>query len=442
MGSGSSQETHYTYVDNTETKRREAEEIEARRLENERKQRENEERLRIAKEKAEEERRRREQLKEQRQKEIEEEEARRQAEEQKRLELEAELCRRRDQLFNYKFGDKTRLDNFMGLNIDDVTQLRIGVFGPTGSGKSCFVNTCERAVRETERGSAPDSTTGQEGTITLQDYLPEMFFHLVDTRGFFNYNSNENIEFQNILFGKIQPGDNILRSTDGENKPQEMHQCPAFGQRMHGIIIVVKANDPRLTEGALKDYLKPVRDVLRRNGIAPITVITHRDTLQTEDDKKDAFDEASAATGSSPSHTFFMWNYTKDNKERNPQIEQMTFDVLHYALMTAERAVKIMKQKEKNKREDEMMKALEGVTVSGQVAPDSADASVEVFLRFLQKEYQWSTNSIMTASSKLAKDDITSVKLLAMSWSEVRQYFPAGMSRMIEKELKKRGMIS
>ena len=128
-------------------------EREARRLENEQKQREHEERLRVAKEKEEEEKRRREQLKEQRQKEIEEEEARRQAEEQKLLELEAELCRRRDQLFNYKFGDKTRLDNFMGLSIDDVTQLRIGVFGPTGSGKSCFINTCERAVRQTEKGS-------------------------------------------------------------------------------------------------------------------------------------------------------------------------------------------------------------------------------------------------------------------------------------------------
>ena len=68
--------------------------------------------------------------------------------------------------------------------------------------------------------------------------------------------------------------------------------------------------------------------------------------------------------------------------------------------------------------------------------------SVEVFLRFLQKEYQWSTNSIMAASSKLAKDDITSVKLLAMSWSEVRHHFSVGMSRMIEKELRKRGMIS
>lgn len=111
-------------------------------------------------------------------------------------------------------------------------------------------------------------------------------------------------------------------------------------------------------------------------GITPITVITHRDTLKNEEEEKDALDEASAATGSSTSHTFFVWNYTKENKVRNPQIEKMAFDILHYALMTAERAVKIMKQKEKNKQEDEMMKALEGVTVSGQVAPDSADGNL------------------------------------------------------------------
>ena len=170
-------------------------------------------------------------------------------------------------MFNYKFGDKTRLDNFMGLNIDDVTQLRIGVFGPTGSGKSSFINTCERAVRQTVKGSAPVYTTGVMGTITLQDYLPEMFFRLVDTRGFFNYKANENIEFQNILLGKIQPGDNIVRPVNDEDNTQELSQCPAFGQRLHGIIIVIMATDPRLTEGALRNYLKPFRDVLRKNGI-------------------------------------------------------------------------------------------------------------------------------------------------------------------------------
>ena len=258
---GSSHETHYTYVDNTERDRREAEEKEKRRLENERQQREAEERLRIEQEREEEEARRREQYREQRQREEE-------AKEQKRLQLEAELCRRRGELFNYKFGNKTRLDNFLGLHIEDVTQLRIGVFGPTGSGKSCFINTCERTVRQTEKGTAPDSTTGQEGTITLQDYLSEMFFRLVDTRGFFNYNSNEAAEFENILTGKIQPGDNIVRPSDVHaSAAQELYQKPEFWQRMHGIIIVVKANDPRLSEGALRDYLKPVRDMLRKTGI-------------------------------------------------------------------------------------------------------------------------------------------------------------------------------
>ena len=110
-------------------------------------------------------------------------------------------------------------------------------------------------------------------------------------------------------------------------------------------------------------------------GIAPITVVTHRDTLTTEEDCENALYEASAATGSSPSHTFFVSNYCKDNSKRNPETERMTFDILHYALLTAERAVKIMKQKQRNEEEDEMMRALEGTNVSGQVAPDSADGN-------------------------------------------------------------------
>ena len=97
-------------------------------------------------------------------------------EEEKRMRLEKELCLRRHELFNYKFGNKTWLGSFGGLELDDVTQLRIGVFGVTESGKSCLINTCEPTVRQTEKGSAPDGNTGQEGTITLQDYLPELFF--------------------------------------------------------------------------------------------------------------------------------------------------------------------------------------------------------------------------------------------------------------------------
>ena len=268
MQGSNSHETQYTYVDNTESKREEARQLAQRRLENERRQREAQERLRIEQEKRREEERRREEYQQQRQREVEQEEARKREEEEKRLRLENELCLRRAELFDYKFGNKIKLDSFKGLAIDDVTQLRIGVFGPTGSGKSCFINTCERAVRQTDKGTAPDSTTGQEGTITLQDYLPELFFHLVDTRGFFNYNANETVEFKNILHGKIQPGDNVVRpKEDQEAVPaMDLHPSAPFANRLHGIIIVAKANDPRLKEGALKDYLKPVRDILRRTG--------------------------------------------------------------------------------------------------------------------------------------------------------------------------------
>ena len=226
-----------------------------------------EKRLRIIKEKQQEEKSCRERLRRQRQKVREEEEKRRKVDERKRLELEDELPRLRHQLQNYKFGDKINLDSFLGLEIDDVTELRIGVFGSTGSGKSCFINTVERVVRQTNKGSVPDQSRGNEGTIILQDYLPELFFHLVDTRGFFKYDSDDIIEFQNVLNGKIQPGDIIVRPRTAQVDKQEMYRCPNFGQRLHGAIIVVKANDVRLENGLLRHYWNRFRSILRESGI-------------------------------------------------------------------------------------------------------------------------------------------------------------------------------
>ena len=71
-------------------------------------------------------------------------------------------------------------------------------------------------------------------------------------------------------------------------------------------------------------------------------------------------------------------------------------------------------------------------------------ASVEVFLRHLQNEHKgnhWSTSSLKEVLNKLTKDDVTSVRLLAMCWSDVQAHFPLGMKKTVEKELRSRNMI-
>ena len=46
------------------------------------------------------------------------------------------------------------------------------------------------------------------------------------------------------------------------------------------------------------------------------------------------------------------------------------------------------------------------------------------------------------AVKKLFKDDVTSVRLLAICWRDVQAHFTFGMRKMVDKELRNRGMIA
>ena len=59
----------------------------------------------------------------------------------------------------------------------------------------------------------------------------------------------------------------------------------------------------------------------------------------------------------------------------SPETESLIFDILHNVLLTAERAVKIMKHQQKNKEEDEMIRVRKRTTITEQVAPDSAEGN-------------------------------------------------------------------
>ena len=86
-------------------------------------------------------------------------------------------------------------------------------------------------------------------------------------------------------------------------------------------------------------------------GYSPVTVITYLDKIKGDDKKEDAFDHASSATGSSSQRTYFIANYTDEQRQTSLTAERTALDVLEYSLMSAESFIQIRKQKEKNQME-------------------------------------------------------------------------------------------
>ena len=78
-------------------------------------------------------------------------------------------------------------------------------------------------------------------------------------------------------------------------------------------------------------------------GHSPVTVITYEDKVKSQQDHDDAFEKASAATGSPRDRTFFITNYTHDNKEYSMTTEKSALDILDTVLYSAERFVNTQK---------------------------------------------------------------------------------------------------
>lgn len=85
-----------------------------------------------------------------------------------------------------------------------------------------------------------------------------------------------------------------------------------------------------------------------------MTVITYLDKLTDESDKENAFDMASWATGSSSQRTYFIANYTQEQSEKSFAVDRAALDILDSALMSAERYIRICKQREKNQMDREV----------------------------------------------------------------------------------------
>ncbi|CAH3119377.1 unnamed protein product [Pocillopora meandrina] len=276
-------------------------------------------------------------------------------------ELEDEISSLCSEIHEFKIGTFEKFYDAMEGEMEGCC-VNIVFFGMTGSGKSALINTIFQSLGYKYLNPAVTQTTGKEGTKVLDRFfLPGNQIALVDTRGFFSMDNNEEVELFRILFGMDRPGDDLTRDEESALKAkaagQGAHRLekPPLADQMHVVIWVIKANDIRFEKGQYREVIKYVQDQLREATITILTVITFDDEVQREpnaDEKRKRLKEAAVeVTGSDMRNVFMIANSLRE-QDLDPVYKKRVLKLMEKALKCGERSIKMRQTKRESPKKE------------------------------------------------------------------------------------------
>ncbi|XP_078684617.1 uncharacterized protein LOC144918052 [Branchiostoma floridae x Branchiostoma belcheri] len=345
---------------------------------------------------------------------------------QKMKEVKETILRITKYLEEYEVGAKLRLGKFFPADVKEIENINIAMIGPTGSGKSSFINIAEKVMMG--EATAITQSTGKEGTIHLEEYLTKFNFRLIDTRGYFELDKGWSEELQKILTGRIRPGMTIERSTDEAAFAPKQHERAddaPLGEQIHGVICVMVDKDPRLKQ--YRERMKSMKDYLRDQGYSPLAALAfeNENDFKDEDKRREIMEELSAAVGSPIDKTFPFINHLASGSDvkKDPESVLNVLDILDTAVTAAEKFIKVRLQREKYSKEREAKGS----------GPDSQ--SVSDFIQTLGKAKNWDKGRTDALVKQMQDEDIFDVSALREAWEDIKREVTLGQRGAIKEAL-------
>jgi len=224
-------------------------------------------------------------------------------------------------------------------------KISIGIFGFAGAGKSSFVNTAIRAMKNLpnlEFYALPSGPLAH-GTLNYSKYMLSDKIQLYDSRGLNFIDTNETEEVLKFItgygcLGYVSRSTEELPAKDKEliEKYRFEYQNNMTADSLNSVILTVPSECSEAEKGAVSNLIRLLKQIQYDSFLV---LITKRDK-GISISKEELIDSFSRKLQVDPHRIFVIQNYTSEAQERRVEdIDKMALKVIEGSLKLAERNV-------------------------------------------------------------------------------------------------------